>query len=1524
LSKESKPPLINELKTMNSFPKIKLQLAGIIILLSIILLFSGYYYYQQEKQHHKKEKYNELAAVGKLKADQISNWLSERMSEATFFSTSTPYPQYIGSMVSGDKESERLYKSILSRIMSDNRYQNIYILDTNADLVFSYYPGFNQVDPVTKGFASEVFTTGNIVIQDFYYCHTHNKIHFEIFAPVRDENQNIIASVVFRINPNDYLYPLISTNPTPNRSEESYLVKQDGDSVLFLSPLRYMDNSMLQVKTPLDKADITAVSAIEGQEGIREGVDYRNEKVFSDIRKISGREWYIITEIDRKELYAKLNTLSVWLYSVIALIILLIASVVSWIYHRRQRDNLQELLEKRTKLYQAQEEYGATLYSIGDGVITTDQAGNVKHLNPVAEKLTGWKEAEARGNSIEEVFNIINEDTRLTVENPVGKVLKEGRIVGLANHTLLISRDGHETPIADSGSPIKDKKGNILGVILVFNDQTEERLHRKLIEIRLKLFEFAIDHGLEETLTKMLDEIGVLMKSPIGFFHLLLPDEEKLWLPAWSTITQKEFCKVENDSMHYDLNDAGVWADAVRQKKPVIHNNYETLANKNGMPEGHGKITRDLIVPVIRGNKVVGVMGIANKPTDFTEKDVEILSFLADVSWEIAEHKLNENRLRQSKERFIQLFEKAPLGYQSLDENGNFLEINEAWSETLGYSKKEVAGKWFGDFMHQDEVESFRKRFSNFKKNGKSHAEILMKHKNGTTRLIEFEGNIGYKDDGKFEKTHCILRDITESKQLEEQLKENERQLSSMVGNLPGFVYRCKNDKDWTMLYLSGQCKEITGFESDNFIQNAKLSYNDIIKEEYQEEIRRKWGIAIANKSSFRGEYEILTASGKEKWVLEQGIGVYDKSGELLFLEGYIEDINERKNTEIQLKESEEKFRHMFHGHAAAKIIVDPKDGNIFDANDAASEFYGWGIEELKELNITQIYIHPVKEIKENLKAAANQKSVRFEFKNRKADGEIVEVEIFGSTVKIGGKIYLHFIIHDITEKKKAEKRLFESEEKNRLIMDNSMDAILLTKPDGTIHSANKAACMMFGMTEEEICRAGRSGLVDLNDPRLPELLLQREKQGYAEGELNFIRKNGTIFTSEISTSLFTDSKGEIFSSMIIRDITERKIWEQELLIAKEKAEENDRLKSAFLANMSHEIRTPMNGILGFLNLMDSNDLGDTERTNYIRLVNLSGQRLLDTINDIIEISKIEAGEQKVKVAQTDISEIMDYHATFFKLQANQKGIELSVAEQISKEKSLVETDKNKVESILSNLVKNAIKFTEEGSIRLGNYIKDDWLVFYVKDTGRGIPAEKIDSVFERFVQADTRLTRAHEGSGLGLTISKAYVRLLGGEIWVESEAGKGSTFYFSIPYKFEHGKTASLESQNMQHDTYLKEPTVLIAEDDDASFQYLNILLKKKNIKTLRAINGMEAIQIFQENPGISLILMDVKMREMDGIEATMEIRKHNKKIPIIAQTAYAFSQDEEKVKKAGCNDFISKPIKSSALYSVLEKYLT
>ena len=1502
----------------------KLYITTITLLISFSLLLAGYFYYQKEKRNHVSQKFNELHTVSSLKSDQLSLWLEERNSEVNFFSVNNPYPEIIKSILNKNAEQKKDLRNALSRIMTNSRYENIYILDSQGSIVFSQDTNFTVVDQVTKEYASEVIDNGKIVIKDFYYCQTHQKIHFEIFAPVRDEKQNIIASIVFRINPSDFLYKLIAESPAPDLSKETYIVKKYGDSALILSELRHIDNSKLQVSVPLSKTEVTAVKAVMGYDGILEGIDYRGVNVFSDIRKVEGTDWFIITEIDNKELFAELNKQSAWYFSTIILFIFLIAAVISWSYHRRQRNQYKELLEKRLQLFRTQEEFGAILYSIGDGVISTDQVGKVRHMNPVAENLTGWKESEALGKPIEEVFIIENEENRLKVENPVQKVLREGKIVGLANHTVLISRNGHDTPISNSGAPIKDNDGKILGTIMVFNDQTEERMRRNLIDIRLKLFEFAIDHNLSETLNKMLDEICVLLKSPIGFAHLIQPDQNKLWMQIWSSQTKNIFCKTESEELHFDLDNAGVWADAIRLKKPVIHNNYNSLPDKKTLTEGHVEIIRELVVPVIRNDKVIAVMAIGNKPDNYNEKDVEILSFLTDVSWEIAEHKINETRLRQSEERFFQLFEKAPLGYQSLDENGNFIDINQAWTEVLGYTKEEVIGKWFGDFLAPEYVDSFRKRFSMFKKLGKVHSEHEMLNKNGDRRFIAFDGRIGYKDDGTFGKTHCILQDITENKVLEDKIKENERELSSMVGNLPGFVYRCKYDKDWTMQYISGQCKEITGYDPDDFLYNHKISFNDIIKEEYHDELRREWEKILANQTHFRKEYEIITASGEIKWVLEFGVGVYDQSGNLKFLEGYIDDITERKIKNIQLNESEEKFRHMFHGQAAAKLIIDPENDDIIDANEAASQFYGWSVKELTGMKMSQINILTAEEAQKLLQQFKEMENGRFEFQQRNANGEIVDVENYISKITISGKVFLHSIIHDITEKKKAEKALMESEEKNRLIMDNSMDAILLTKPDGSILSANKAACNLFGMSEFEICKKGRNGLVDPEDSRLDELLELREKWGFAEGELNFIRKNGTKLISEITSSLFKNSKGELFSSMIIRDISERKKWEQDLLIAKEKAEESDRLKTAFLANMSHEIRTPMNGILGFLYLLNSKDLDDSSRQQYTNVVNVSGQRLLNTINDIIEISKIEAGEQEIKNSIFNISEIMQYHIDFFQLQAKQKGITLSIAEQISPELSFVETDKYKLESNLTNLVKNALKFTSQGTIKLGNYLENGSLVFYVKDTGCGIPPNKIETIFERFMQVETGLARSHEGSGLGLTIAKGYVNILGGNIWLQSEVGKGSTFYFSIPYKSSSIENYPFPEEEKEiPDQYVKENTILIAEDDDLSYQYLEVILKQKNIRLFRAKNGLEAIQLLKQNPDISLILMDIKMPEMDGLEATREIRKFNKKIPVIAQTAYALSGDKENSIQAGCNGYLTKPIQPTELFSILDNYL-
>jgi len=379
-----------------------------------------------------------------------------------------------------------------------------------------------------------------------------------------------------------------------------------------------------------------------------------------------------------------------------------------------------------------------------------------------------------------------------------------------------------------------------------------------------------------------------------------------------------------------------------------------------------------------------------------------------------------------------------------------------------------------------------------------------------------------------------------------------------------------------------------------------------------------------------------------------------------------------------------------------------------------------------------------------------------------------------------------------------------------------------------------------------------------------------------------------------------------------------------ELVIAKEHAEESDRLKSAFLANMSHEIRTPMNGILGFSGLLKEPGLTGDEQQEYIRIIEKSGARMLNTINDIVDISKIEAGLMEFHIKETNINEQIDFIHTFFKPEMDRKGIKFFSKKSLPLKEAVIITDREKIYALLTNLVKNAIKYSNEGIIEFGYQKKDETLEFYVKDTGIGIPKDRQSAIFERFIQADITNKRAQQGAGLGLSISKAYVEMLGGKIWVESKEGIGSTFYFTLPYNTEPeemkvvGKAVSAQDKKNE----IKNLKVLIVEDDKTSEMLLSITVKEFSKEVLKASTGNEAIEICRTNPDLDLILMDIQMPDLNGYEATRQIRQFNKDVVIIAQTAFGLSGDREKAIEAGCNDYIAKPIKKDELLSLIQKY--
>jgi signal transduction histidine kinase/CheY-like chemotaxis protein len=411
-------------------------------------------------------------------------------------------------------------------------------------------------------------------------------------------------------------------------------------------------------------------------------------------------------------------------------------------------------------------------------------------------------------------------------------------------------------------------------------------------------------------------------------------------------------------------------------------------------------------------------------------------------------------------------------------------------------------------------------------------------------------------------------------------------------------------------------------------------------------------------------------------------------------------------------------------------------------------------------------------------------------------------------------------------------------------------------------------------------------------------------------------------------------SENKNFLAGFTIDITERKKNEIDLIIAKEKAEESDRLKSAFLANMSHEIRTPMNGILGFAELLKEPNLKGDEQQKYIGIIEKSGARMLNIINNIVDISKIESGLMKVKNSEINVNMYLDQILTFFNPEAQTKNIKLNFKAGLPKEEAFLKTDGEKFYSILINLVKNALKFTETGYIEFGyNRIEPlratslydhSYLQFYVKDTGIGIPKDRQEAIFERFVQADIVDKMARQGAGLGLSITRAYVEMMGGKIWVESEEGIGSTFYFTLPCFTDPKEKVTVKNgvPAIAEGNMVGSLKILIAEDDETSAQLISIHIRKFGKDIINAQNGREAVEACRNNPDIDLVLMDIQMPEMNGYEATRQIRQFNTEVIIIALTAFALAGDREKALDAGCNDYIAKPIKKDELMGLIQKY--
>ena len=887
----------------------------------------------------------------------------------------------------------------------------------------------------------------------------------------------------------------------------------------------------------------------------------------------------------------------------------------------------------------------------------------------------------------------------------------------------------------------------------------------------------------------------------------------------------------------------------------------------------------------------------------------------------------NEDTILNSMGSYYHAFEYSAVGIWFVDTTGRFIKCNKAIQQLLGYTNEELKSLTFNDITHPDDLFIGNAYLAKLLSNEIETASFEKRYIRKNGQIIYALTNVSLiREDNNPRFFITQINDITVRKQATDKLESSLSLLNATLeSTADGILVIDSNGKVTQFNQKFAEMWQMPEQLLEKKIDEKLLNYV-ITKlsnpEEFISKVKQLY--EQPDESSF-DNFNLLDGRIFERYSQPQKIG-----NNIVGRVWSFRDITERKKTEETLLETQLRYRATVEQSNDGITIADI-NGRYTMVNAAFCKMTGYTEEEL--LIMTVFDLLPKEEHQMLFSKVAEQgaqevKGTR-EMELMRKDGSLFFASISATSLLIKNNRYVQGIVRDITERNRSVDALKNSEEKFRKAFYTNPDSIVISRlKDGMIVSINKGFTQIMEYTEEEVKGKTAGELNIWSNPEDREKLKQGLiTDGFVENfEALFCSKSGELGYGLMSAAII-EFDGEPHIINITRDIRARKKIEEELIKAKEKAEESDRLKTSFLQNMSHELRTPMNAIMGFSSLLPKNFNNKAKLEQFTKLIIQRSGDLLEIINDLLDTAKIESGQLSVYFDECNLNSLFTDLAYFFKenqTRYERQHINLKTHVHINQTETIILTDKVKLNQIFINLISNALKFTDSGEIIIGCKCNEsNKLVFYVSDTGIGIPADKHEKIFERFAQLNHGPNRLYGGTGLGLSIVKGIVNLLGGEIWLESEPNKGSTFYFTLAYKTIQPE--KLEEYLFAESNEYRFPgkTILIVEDDIYNAEFLNEMLANTGTNILNALFGEVAVQIALTQP-IDLILMDVRLPDMTGYDVTQQIRKEMPNLKIIAQTAFASPSERKKALDAGCCDFISKPINPDLLLSMLNKHLS